>query len=122
MIYYVYIKGDYAGTTVNLCEREKTHNKTKFSNFGTMQPVMATSNKDEALAYERYLQDNCGYRGRLGLNKKHRDKPRYPKYTTAEMIIINRKRKANQRAGIKNTGNWEVFLTDTNSQPNDPKQ
>ena len=71
-MYYVYTLGDYAGMTI--CPADRAIRHRYLGKKGNLMLVKAYTNKAEALAYERFLQDECGYLG--GGQGKHGNQAR----------------------------------------------
>ena len=64
-IFYNYIIEDYTGVSSNIYNRKRTH-KFNGKNTENLQVIKAFTSRQEALDYEHYLQDNCGYKGIIG--------------------------------------------------------
>ena len=64
-MHYNYIIENYTGVTNNLYHRKRSHKCKSNRDVENMQVIKAFVHREDALKYERHLQDNCGYLGRL---------------------------------------------------------
>ena len=64
MIYYNYIIGNYTGVTKDLTARRSDHKTRQGRDISRLQVVRVSSNEQDALKYEKHLQEKCGYEGK----------------------------------------------------------